>query len=42
MKTLIYLAVVIAALYGIERCCPGMGDADARGPARTVTSWPWE
>ena len=21
---------------------PGPGDADARGPARTVTAWPWE
>lgn len=43
MKHLIYLVTVIAALYAVQRCGPPLiGDADARGPAHTVTAWPWE
>ena len=43
MKTLLYLAVILSALFIVQHCGPPLiGDADARGPARTVTEWPWE
>lgn len=43
MKTLLYLAVVAAALYAVQHCGPPLiGDADARGLASPVTAWPWE
>jgi hypothetical protein len=39
------LLFTIAALAGIvaaNRCNPGPGDADVRGPAETVAAWPWQ
>jgi hypothetical protein len=43
MKTALYLLVIIGALYVVQRCGPPLiGDADARGPAHTVETWPWE
>jgi hypothetical protein len=35
-------ALVAAAIALINSAADEPGDADARGPARTVTSWPWE
>jgi hypothetical protein len=42
MRTILYLAVILATLFIVQCGPPLIGDADARGPARTVTEWPWE
>jgi hypothetical protein len=41
MKPLLYLITITVILY-LLTSYDGPGDADARGPARTVTTWPWE
>lgn len=38
---IVWLTVVVAALAIVNRCNPGPGDADVRGPAKTVAEWPW-
>jgi hypothetical protein len=38
---ILWLAFVLAALAIASRCNPGPGDADVRGPAKTVAEWPW-
>jgi hypothetical protein len=39
------ILAILTALAGIvasNRCNPGPGDADVRGPAQTVAAWPWQ
>lgn len=42
MKTLLYLAVILATLFIVQCGPPLIGDADARGPSKPVAEWPWE
>lgn len=42
MKTTILTLLAVAILVAANRCTPGPGEADVRGPAKTVTVWPWQ
>ena len=42
MIRILWLAAVFAALFLANRCNPGPGEADVRGPAKTVAAWPWQ
>jgi hypothetical protein len=37
MKTIALIILLIAAFVAMNHCNPGPGDADVRGPARSVT-----
>lgn len=39
---ILWLAALVPALLIANRCNPGPGDADVRGPAKTVAAWPWQ
>lgn len=42
MRTALYLITILALLWLANHLTPGPGDADVRGPARAVTTWPWQ
>lgn len=42
IRLLILAAALYAAVALANHLVPGPGDADIRGPARTVEAWPWQ